>query len=130
MFTVFLSAHRDEHNALENMARHALLSRAVTDLFDVYPAQVAGRYLGKNEMSIRVEVDAEGAVMSLAILARNIFQQDCVLAVDMRTMDAYLVEPDTGFVLAGKAERSEASAMPSNFDGDFSYDGQYVWVAK
>ncbi|MES8832260.1 hypothetical protein ABEQ48_12190 [Cutibacterium acnes] len=130
MFTVFLSAHRDEYDGINNMARHALLSRAVTDLFQVHPVQVAGRYLGHNEMSIRVEVHTEGEVMSLAILAKQVFEQDCILSIDMHTMDAYLVEPETGWVPAGKAERTPADAMPTDYNGDFSYDGKYVWVAK
>ena len=127
MYTVFLSAYREDAKAIVNMASHTVLCRAVERLFDMKPTQVAGRYNGRDEASIRVNADCMGEVFSLCNLAVDVFKQECILVIDNDDR-AYLMGHDYKMNAVGTIKRMSSSTVPEDFKGDFSFDGEYVWA--
>lgn len=128
MFTVYASAHKTSQSFSKTLAAHVMAQSAVKRLMGISTETVMGRFDGAVEMSLRFSVETRGEVNEAVNLFCGMLEQDCVLVVD-DYQNAYLIAGDYQWNKAGVMTAHRAVDFPDDFDGDFSYDGEYIYIA-
>ena len=128
MFTVYASAQRTGESLGESLAAHVMAQSAVKRLMGISTETVMGRFDGTVEMSLRFNVETRGEVNEAVNLFCGMLEQDCVLVVD-DYQNAYLIAGDYQWNKVGIMTAHKAANFPYDFAGDFSYDGEYIYIA-
>ena len=128
MFTVYASSQKAGSSYGETLATHVMAQSAIKRILNVQPETVLGRFDGAIEMSLRFDVETRGDVNSAVNLFCDMLDQDCVLVVD-DYQNAYLIGKDYQWHHAGIMTKHRVSSFSDDFAGDFSYDGEYIYIA-
>lgn len=110
-----------------NYGKHAMAMRHVAMMFDVQPLTLAGKYDGHREISMVFPVQSEADVHRAAKLFCECLDQQCIMVVD-DTGYAAFVDGNNHWQRTGKRLLPTlVEDLPTDFDDDYSYDGEVVW---